>query len=84
MKPLSINGQLIGMDYQAYVIAEISANHNQDIQEAIDLIHIAKQCGANAVKIQTYTPDTMTINCDNEYFQIESQCFYNEQDDFLN
>ena len=70
MKPLSINGQLIGMDYQAYVIAEISANHNQDIQEAIDLIHIAKQCGANAVKIQTYTPDTMTINCDNEYFQI--------------
>jgi pseudaminic acid synthase len=70
MKPLSINGQLIGMDYPAYVIAEISANHNQDIQEAIDLIHIAKQCGADAVKIQTYTPDTMTINCGNEYFQI--------------
>ena len=65
-----IDGEGVGPDNETYIIAEISANHNQDIQEAIDLIHIAKQCGANAVKIQTYTPDTMTINCDNEYFQI--------------
>ena len=70
MKPLTINGQQIGMGHSAYIIAEISANHNRDIQEAIDLVHIAKDCGADAVKIQTYTPDTITIECDNKYFRI--------------
>lgn len=70
MNTFSIDGQNIGADHPTYVIAEISANHNHDIQEAIDLIHLAKECGADAVKIQTYTPDTMTIDCDNEYFQI--------------
>ena len=70
MKHLTINGQCIGIKSPVYIIAEISANHNKDIQEAIDLIHIAKECGADAVKIQTYTPDTMTIDCDNEYFRI--------------
>jgi len=70
MKPISINGKHIGCGNPTFIIAEISANHNQDIQEAIDLIHIAKQCGADAVKIQTYTPGTMTIDCDNKYFQI--------------
>ena len=66
----SIEGKQIGNSCQAYIIAEISANHNHSIQEAIDLIHIAKNCGADAVKIQTYTADTITIDCDNEYFQI--------------
>lgn len=61
---------MIGADQPTYVIAEISANHNHDIQEAIDLIHIAKECGADAVKIQTYTPDTMTIDCDKDHFKI--------------
>jgi len=70
MKKITIDGRLIGADQPVYIIAEISANHNHDIQEAIDLIHIAKDCGADAVKIQTYTPDTMTIDCDNEYFKI--------------
>ena len=70
MNSISIDGRLIGTGQPTYVIAEISANHNHDIQEAIDLIHIAKECGADAVKIQTYTPDTMTIDCDNEHFQI--------------
>ena len=70
MNSISIDGRLIGAGQPTYVIAEISANHNHDIQEAIDLIRIAKDCGADAVKIQTYTPDTMTIDCDNEHFQI--------------
>jgi pseudaminic acid synthase len=61
---------VIGRGHPTYVIAEISANHNQDINEAIDLIKIAADCGADAVKIQTYTPETMTINCDNKYFTI--------------
>jgi len=70
MKTITINGKKMGSGHSTYVIAEISANHNHDIQEAVDLINIAKDCGADAVKIQTYTPDTMTIDCDNEYFQI--------------
>lgn len=53
-----------------YIIAELSANHNQDIQVAIDTIRMAKKVGANAIKLQTYTPDTMTIDCKSELFQI--------------
>ena len=64
----SIDGHSIGSGHPTYVIAEVSANHHHQIDEAIDLIRIAADCGANAVKIQTYTPDTMTINCDNEHF----------------
>ncbi|MCP4848681.1 MAG: pseudaminic acid synthase [Verrucomicrobiaceae bacterium] len=67
---IEIAGQSIGGGHPAYVIAEISANHNQDIGEAKELIGIAKNCGADAVKLQTYTPDTLTIDCDNEWFQI--------------
>lgn len=52
------------------IIAELSANHNQDINNAKESIRIAKECGADAIKLQTYTPDTMTIDCDNEYFKI--------------
>ncbi len=54
-----------------YVIAELSANHNHDLQRAKDTIAAAAEAGANAIKLQTYTPDTMTINCSNEYFQIK-------------
>lgn len=53
-----------------YIIAEISANHNGSLETAIEMIGIAKECGADAVKIQTYTADTLTLDCDNEYFRI--------------
>jgi len=53
-----------------YIIAEISANHNGSIDSALDLIRIAKECGADAVKLQTYTADTLTLDCDNEHFRI--------------
>lgn len=53
-----------------YIIAELSANHNQDFEQAVKLVHAAKDAGADAVKLQTYTPDTLTIDCDNEYFRI--------------
>jgi pseudaminic acid synthase len=49
----------------------MSANHNQDFQRAVKLIEAAKVAGADAVKVQTYTPDTITIDCDNEYFRIK-------------
>ncbi|TVY07206.1 pseudaminic acid synthase [Paenibacillus cremeus] len=52
------------------IIAEVSANHGHDIEIAKKTIYAAKKAGADAVKIQTYTPDTITLDCDNEYFQI--------------
>lgn len=54
----------------AYIIAEMSANHAGSLSRAKEIIHAAKEAGANCIKIQTYTPDTMTIDCDNKYFQI--------------
>lgn len=55
-----------------FVIAELSANHNQKLNLAIETIRAAKKAGADAIKLQTYTPDTLTIDCDNEYFRINS------------
>lgn len=67
---IEINGRKIGDYHSPYMIAEVSGNHNGDISKAKKLIKIAKESGADAVKLQTYTPDTMTIDCDNEHFQI--------------
>jgi pseudaminic acid synthase len=53
-----------------FIIAELSANHNHKISIAIETIRAAKRAGADAIKLQTYTPDTLTIDCNNEYFQI--------------
>ena len=68
---MEINGRIIGDGYPAYIIAEMSANHAGSLERALELIHVAKDAGADCVKIQTYTADTMTIDCHNEYFQIE-------------
>jgi pseudaminic acid synthase len=68
---ISINKRKIGAGEPVYIIAEMSANHNQSIDKAIKIIETAKKSGADAVKIQTYTADTMTIDCSNEYFQIK-------------
>jgi len=54
-----------------FIIAEVSANHGQDLNRAIEMIKVAKECGADAIKFQAFTPDTITINCNNKYFQIE-------------
>lgn len=54
-----------------FIVAELSANHNHDKQIAIETIRAAKRAGADGIKFQTYTPDTLTIDCDNEYFRIE-------------
>ncbi|MBI5960297.1 MAG: pseudaminic acid synthase [Chloroflexi bacterium] len=66
----SIGQRPIGPGQPVYIIAEMSANHHQDFDQAVRIIEAAKQSGADAVKIQTYTPDTITINCHNEYFQV--------------
>jgi N-acetylneuraminate synthase len=67
---ISINNRSVGSSSPVYIIAELSANHNQDFEQAVQLIKSAKEAGADAIKLQTYTPDTITIDCDNEYFRI--------------
>lgn len=67
---ISIAGRSIGIQYPPYIVAEMSANHNGSIQTAFNIIESAKQSGADAVKLQTYLPDTITLNCDSEDFRI--------------
>ena len=55
-----------------YIIAEMSANHAGSLARAKKIIHAAKDAGADCVKIQTYTPDTLTIDCNNKYFHIDN------------
>jgi N-acetylneuraminate synthase len=67
---LVIDGRKVGPGHPVYVIAELSANHGQDFDQAVRIIRAMKESGADAVKVQTYTADTLTIPCDNEYFRI--------------
>lgn len=67
---ISINGRGVGLLHPPFVIAELSANHNGSFEQARRSIEAAKSAGAHAVKLQTYTPDTMTINCDAPDFLI--------------
>lgn len=67
---ITINNRTIGPGHPTYVVAEMSANHNHDFARAEEIVRAAKDAGADAVKVQTYTPDTLTIDCDNEHFRI--------------
>lgn len=65
-----INDRKVGLGHPTYVVAEMSANHHRDFNQAAKIIEAAKEAGADAIKLQTYTPDTMTIRSDKEYFRI--------------
>jgi len=67
---IKIGQRTIGAGHPVYVVAEVSANHHQDFDQAVKIIRAAKDAGADAVKLQTYTPDTMTIACSRPEFQI--------------
>ncbi|NMB33094.1 MAG: pseudaminic acid synthase [Clostridium sp.] len=70
LRSIKFGNRQIGEGHPCYIIAEMSANHAGDLDRAIQIIHKAKESGADCIKIQTYTPDTMTINCDKDYFYI--------------
>ena len=63
----------VGEGNQTFIIAELSANHMNDFDIAVKTIEAMAEAGADAVKFQTFTPDTITIDCDNEYFQIHDR-----------
>lgn len=67
---IEINRRRIQPGLPAYIIAELSANHHQNFDDAVKLVHAAKEAGADAVKLQTYTPDTITIRSDQPCFRI--------------
>jgi len=67
---IKIKNKVISANKSTFIVAELSANHNQDFEIAVKTIEAIKECGADAVKIQTYTPDTITIDSSNKYFKI--------------
>jgi len=71
MKEVKIGNRLIGEGHPVFIVAELSANHLQDYDLAVKIVKAAKKAGADAIKLQTYTPDTITLDCDNEYFKLK-------------
>ena len=72
MSTFQIGNRIIGDGHPAYIIAEMSGNHAGSIERAKEIVRAAKESGADCIKIQTYTPDTLTIDCHNKYFQVEN------------
>jgi pseudaminic acid synthase len=68
---IEIDSKLIGLNHKPYIIAELSANHNGSLERALKTIEEAHRCGADAIKIQTYTADSMTIDCDRDDFMVK-------------
>lgn len=67
---IKIGKKYVGKDAPTFIVAEMSANHLQDFERAKKIIKAAADAGADAIKLQTYTADTITLDCDNDYFQI--------------
>lgn len=78
-KEIRIGTRTISETSPVFVVAEMSGNHNQDYGRAIELIHAAGEAGADAVKLQTYTADTMTIDCDDPAFRIHEGTIWDGQ-----
>lgn len=68
---ITIGNKVIGEENKVFIIAELSANHNQQFEIAVESIKAIKECGADAVKLQTYTADTLTIDSDKDHFKIQ-------------
>jgi N-acetylneuraminate synthase len=67
---IKIAGRTIGFGAPIFIVAEVSANHRQNFEQAVRIVHAAKEAGADAIKLQTYTADTITLQCDKDYFRV--------------
>lgn len=76
MIEIKIANKIISKNSKIFVIAELSANHLQEYDIAVKTIEAIKKSGADAVKVQTYTPDTITMNCNSKYFQINDKTIW--------
>lgn len=70
---MNIGNRTIGAGHPCFIVAELSGNHHQKYEEAVLLVKAAKDAGADAVKLQTYTPDTITLNSDKEWFRVDGE-----------
>jgi pseudaminic acid synthase len=70
MKAIQIGSQQVGLEHPPFIIAEMSGNHNQSLERALEIVDAAATAGAHAIKLQTYTADTMTLNVDHDDFKV--------------
>ena len=74
---IQLSSRSIGRENAPFIIAEMSGNHNQSLERALEIVNLAAKSGAHALKIQTYTPDTMTLNLkENEFFISDKQSLW--------
>ena len=73
---MQIGNYKIDKESKVFIIAELSANHNGSLETAIETIHAAKRAGADCIKLQTYTADTITIDCDKQDFIIKDTIWH--------
>ncbi|HRT70757.1 MAG TPA: pseudaminic acid synthase [Syntrophales bacterium] len=76
---MRIGRHTIGPGHPCFIVAEMSANHGQNFDRAMAILLAAKEAGADAVKLQTYTPDTMTLDCDASYFRIQDHPLWKDR-----
>jgi len=76
---MKIGNREIGLGRPCYIIAEMSANHNRDIETAKKIVKAAASAGADAIKLQHYTANSLTIDCDNDYFRIDGGTLWDGQ-----
>lgn len=79
MRDIKIENKLIGVGQPVFIVAELSANHLQKFDLALKTIEAMKEAGADAVKLQTYTPDTITIDCKKDYFMIKQGTLWDDK-----
>jgi pseudaminic acid synthase len=70
---VKIGGRKVGLNYSPYVVAEMSANHLGDFDQAVNIVKAAAQSGADAIKLQTFTADSLSLDVDNEYFKLDKR-----------